>query len=163
MRNRASTLLVAWAIASALSGCGLTDFVAQHAAIAQAHFSLDHVDLAHADVPFATPDGKADLLVYLKVVNPNAMTAKLDQLDTTVSLEGSQIGVGKTANDFSVDAGATKVLPLGVSISYQGLASPVLQALLARKATVEVQGTSHLSTPFGRIDTPIDVSQSSRF
>lgn len=163
MRNRACALLAAAAITSTLSGCGLTDFVAQHAAIAQAHFSLDHVDLVHADIPFAAPDGKADLRVYLKVMNPNPIAAKLDQLDYTVSLEGSQVGIGSTASDFSVDAGATKLLPLSVSIPYQGLATPVLQALLARNATVEVRGTSHLRTPFGRLDTPIDVSQSSRF
>jgi LEA14-like dessication related protein len=140
----------------ALSGCGLTDYIAQRAAIAKADFKFDHVALTSADIPFVTPDAKANLQVVLNVTNPNPVTARLDRLDYTLLMEGSQVGAGATSEDFAVDPGATKPLTLSLAIPYLGLPQLVIDALQKRQATFTLNGTSHLKATIAGVDIPLD-------
>lgn len=164
MRPIRLALVAAMALPFTLSGCtGLTDFIAERQAITRAEFSFERVELQHADIPLVTPNAKADLRVILKVKNPNSVTARLDRLDYEVYLEGTKVGSGAMTDDFSVPAGASKELPLPVAVPYAGLPEPALQAILARRAKIRVTGVSHVSTPLGRIDYPIDLEHTTTF
>lgn len=147
-----------------IAGCdGVLDFIAQRQAISRAEFAFERVELQHADIPFVTPGAKADMRIVLRVKNPNPITARLDRLDYRFFLEGTQVGEGNMTEDFSVDAGATRELVLPVSIPYTGLPEPVLKAIQARRAAMTLKGTSHLDTPLGRIEYPVETSYTSSF
>jgi LEA14-like dessication related protein len=155
--------IMAGAIAACLSGCGLADFVAERQAISRAEFALDHVDLQHADVPFLTPNGQATLNVVLAVTNPNPVTARLDRMDYTLQMQGTQVGSGSLSSDFAVDPAATKDLTVPVTIPYAGLPQAVLQAIQARQAQFVLQGQSHIATPFGDLSFPVTVTRTEAF
>lgn len=164
MRPLRLALVAALALPAALAGCtGLPDFIAERQAITKAEFSFERVELQHMDIPVVTPNAKADMRVILKVKNPNAVTARLDRLNYEVYLEGYQVGTSAMTEDFSVPAGASKELPLQVAVPYAGLPEPALQAILARRAQIRVKGVSHVSTPLGRIDYPVDLQHTTTF
>lgn len=148
---------------AALPGCGAGSFVAERQAIAQAKFEVDHLVLRRADVPFISPDAGADLEVVLKVTNPNTVIAKLDRLDYTLLVEGQPVGTGATTSDFEVPANGTALLALPVSIKYQGLPTVVMDALQQRAANITVRGVTHLATPLGRLDYPLEINHRATF
>ncbi|MFN3431514.1 MAG: LEA type 2 family protein [Candidatus Sericytochromatia bacterium] len=163
MKPHLLTLLCLALPMAVLPGCGANSFVAERQAIAQARFEVDHVVLRRADVPWVSPEAGADVEVVLKVTNPNAVTAKLDRLDYTLLVEGQPVGSGATTSDFQVPANGTALLALPVSIRYQGLPSVVLDALQQRAANITVRGVSHLATPLGRLDYPLEINHRATF
>ncbi|HEY9899968.1 MAG TPA: LEA type 2 family protein [Pantanalinema sp.] len=164
MRLATPILMSGMLVTTALAGCsGLSDFITERQAITKAEFSFERVELQHMDVPVVTPNAKADLRVILKVKNPNAVTARLDRLDYEVYMEGHQVGAGAMTEDFSVEAGGSKELPLPVAVPYAGLPEPTLQAILARRAQFRIKGISHVSTPLGRLDYPFEVEHTATF
>lgn len=161
--RRGGLWMVMLGLAIAPAGCGSSGFVAEHQAIAQAQFALDHVTLRRADVPFVSPNAGADLDIVLKVTNPNTVTAKLDRLDYQLFVEGQPVGEGATTSDFSVPGGASQLLTVPISVTYAGLPSVALDAVRNRAADVKLQGTSHLATPLGRIDYPVTIERQVTF
>ncbi|MBM3269341.1 MAG: LEA type 2 family protein [Candidatus Sericytochromatia bacterium] len=146
-----------------LPGCGLWTAFAERQAITKAEFSFKSAAVTRVDLPFIGPDPRADLDVTLLVKNPNSIAAALDRLDYQVYVSGQQIGAGSLAKDFRVEAGATRDLVLPVSIRYEGLAQPVLDAILRREVALTLKGTSHLATPVGSLDFPVEVSGKTAF
>lgn len=140
-----------------LVGCGLLGEVAQRAALAQAKFSLQQLTLVNADVPFLTPDAKANFRVDVGVSNPNAIPAQLDKLDYTIDLDGTQVGTGSLDQGFSVAPDATGTLTLPVSVPYAGLPQALISAIQSRHATVTLAGTSHLNFSVAGVAVPLDV------
>lgn len=158
------------ALASALTliplvaGCeGLMGFIAERQAITKAEFSFARVELESLDLPLLNPDPRANLRVVLAVNNPNTITARLDRLDYTVFLEGSEVGDGSMTEDFAVEAGKSRELVLPLSIPYQGLSEPALKALMAKRATMMLKGKSQISTPFGNLSYPVETSYTASF
>lgn len=157
-------MAAALALTPVLAGCeGLMDFIAQRQAISQAEFAFDRIELQSLDIPYVKPDARANMRVILQVKNPNTITARLDRLDYQVLLEGSQVGEGAMTDDFAVEAGATRELVLPLSIPYQDLPEPVIQAIQARRAAMTLKGQSHLDTPLGRISYPVETSKTMAF
>jgi len=157
-------LAAALTMVPVLAGCeGLMGFIAERQAISKADFAFDRVELQSLDIPLINPDPKANLRVVLKVSNPNAITARLDRLDYTFFLEGTQVGEGAMTDDFSVEAGASRELVLPLAIPYQGLPEPALKALQARRAAMTLKGTSQIATPLGRLSYPVETSYTANF
>lgn len=157
-------LVAALSLVPLVAGCdGLMGFIAERQAITKAEFSFDRVELQSLDIPLLTPDPKAHLRVVLKVANPNAITARLDRLDYTIFLEGTQVGAGTMTDDFSVEAGASRELVLPLAIPYQGLPEPALKAIQARRAAMTLKGTSQIDTPLGRLNYPVETSYTANF
>lgn len=163
MRPIVMTLLTLLAPAVALGGCGAQTFVAERQAISQAQFAFERLVLRQADVPLLNPDAGAAFDVVLKVTNPNSVDARLDQLDYDLYLEGQKVGSGAMTEDFAVPAGATDTLILPVKIKYQGLPSLATEAMQKRQANVTLKGVSHLDTPFGRLDYPVELNHLATF
>ncbi len=157
-------LAAALALVPTLAACdGLMGFIAERQAITKAEFAFDRVELQSLDIPLITPDPKANLKVVLKVTNPNAITARLDRLDYTFFLEGTQVGEGAMTDDFSVEAGSSRELVLPLSIPYQGLPQPALTAIQNRRAAMTLKGTSQIATPLGRLSYPVETSYTATF
>lgn len=161
--KRLIPLILTLALSGALGGCDAAGFLAERQAIARAQFAFERAELVGADVPFVSPEAGADLNIVLSVTNPNPLTARLDRLDYDVFLEGAKVGAGSMAQDFAVSAGAKKELSIPVHIPYLGLPDAALKALQARRAALRLAGTSHLSTPFGAIAYPVEVSHTTSF
>ncbi|HEY9721440.1 MAG TPA: LEA type 2 family protein [Oscillatoriaceae cyanobacterium] len=140
-----------------LVGCGLLGEVAQRAAIANAQFSLQQLKLVNADVPFLTPDAKANFQLGVGVNNPNQIPAQLDKLDYAIALDGTQVGTGSLNQNFSVGPDATGTLTLPVSVPYAGLPSALVSAIQNRQTTVTLSGTSHLDFSIAGVSVPLDV------
>ena len=153
--------LVKEALVSALLlvavGCQAGDQLAQRAAMANVSYAYDKVEVARIDVPLLTADPRAELRLTLTVRNPIAAT--LDPLSYDVFIEGTKVGTGKTAETFTVPAGATSPLVLPISVPYANLPGAALQAVLNRRILLGVKGTSHVTTPVGTIDVPLEINQ----
>lgn len=150
-------------IAVGLGGCDLAQGVAERQAITKAEFAFDHVELKRLDLPLLTPDAGVGLDLFLSVKNPNPVTARLDRLDYTVLLNDANFAAGSMTQDFSVPAGATASLVLPLTVPYTALPQSALSALEKRAATFTLNGTSHLTTPFGEIGFPVSVSKPMTF
>jgi LEA14-like dessication related protein len=157
------TLLTLLAPTIALGGCGAQTFVAERQAISQAQFDFERLVLRRADVPLLNPEAGAEFDVVLRVTNPNSVDARLDQLDYDLYLEGQKVGSGAMTNDFAVPAGATDTLILPITLKYQGLPSLAIEAMQKRQANVTLKGVSHLATPFGRLDYPVELNHLATF
>lgn len=142
---------------------GIMDFIAERQAITKAEFAFDRVELKSLDIPLINPDPKANLNVVLKVTNPNAITARLDRLDYTILLEGTQVGEGTMTDDFAVEANSSRELLLPLAIPYQGLPEPALKAIQAKRAFMTLKGNSQIDTPLGRLSYPVETSYTANF
>lgn len=147
---------------SGLTGCGAGNYVAERQAIARTTFELAQVVLEGADLPIG-PNPGANLRVGLDVTNPNTLTARLDKLDYQIFMDGLHVGTGALNREFAVEAGQTARLELPVFVPYLNLPSAAAQALQARKAMVTLRGVSHLATPLGAIDFPVEVGREVTF
>lgn len=157
-------LAAALCLVPTLAGCdSLLGFIAERQAIAKADFAFERVELQSLDIPFLTPDAKANMRVVLKVTNPNPTKARLDRLDYEFFLEGARVGEGAMTDDFSVEAGSSKELVLPLSIPYQGLPDPAFKALQARRAAMTLKGNSLIDTPLGRLSYPVETSYTATF
>lgn len=155
-------LFLTVAAAALLAGCGTGNFIAERQAIAETQFTLDHVVLERADLPIGANPG-AQLRLALDVKNPNPITARLDRMDYQVFMDGAHVGTGALAQEFAVEGGQTGRLELPVFVPYSGLTGVASQALQARKAFMTLKGTSHVATPLGAIDFPVEVSREVTF
>lgn len=149
--------------ASGLQGCGFMEAIAQRQAITRTEFNFDAVQFVGADLPLVTPDAGTRLNLIFNVRNPNPVTATLDKLDYTVFLEGGQVATGTMPETFNVPAGETKQLVLPIKVPYTGLSAPVLAALNKRQATFQLKGISHLATPLGTLDFPVEATKTTSF
>lgn len=157
-------LAAALTLVPLVAGCdGLMNFIAERQAITKAEFAFDRVELQSLDIPLINPDPKANLRVVLKVTNPNQTKARLDRLDYTIFLEGTQVGQGAMTDDFSVEAGSSRELVLPLAIPYQGLPEPALKAIMAKRAAMMLKGTSQIDTPLGRLSYPVETSYTANF
>lgn len=163
---RVLATLLALMVVPGLSGCGLLSALVERQAIAKAEFSFKRAEFSRMDIPFVTPDARVEFKVILGVKNPNPVAAVLDRLDYEIRLQDSPVGAGQMTDDFRVAAGGTEELVLPVSVKYDSLARPALEtlqaALEAREIGLGVWGTSHLATPIGTLDFPVQVSGRSR-
>lgn len=149
-----------------LSGCELLTAFIERQAITKAEFAFNRAEFTRMDIPFITPDAKVEFKVVLGVKNPNLVAAVIDKLDYQMQLQDQTVGTGAMTDDFRVDAGGNKELVLPFAVSYSSLAQPVLDALnaaiQAKEIGVGVKGMSHLSTPIGTLDFPVEVGGRSK-
>lgn len=147
-----------------LSGCnGLFNTIAQGLAVSQLTFGFDKVELQKADIPFITPNAKADLLITLTANNPNPVKASLDQIGFDLLMDGTKVGVGSLNNGLSVEPKGTAPFSVLVSIPYAGLPTAAMTALQNRKTQMTLRGMSNISTPIGNIAVPLELSKSVTF
>lgn len=163
MRATFTAFMLAIASLAVLPACGVQNAIEERKAIAQAGFEFDHVRLERADVPFVSPDAGADLVIALRVSNPNDITARLDRLDYQVSLAGAPVGTGAFPGGFAVAAGETALLTLPLRLRYANLPDVALRALTERRAEVGVEAVSHISTPLGTLDYPVSLRRDLTF
>jgi LEA14-like dessication related protein len=157
-----SRLVATLSMGIMLSACGTGSYIAERQAIAKTTFELASVALQSADLPIGANPG-AHLKVALNVTNPNSVTARLDKLDYQIFMDGTHVGTGALDQEFSVASGQTGVLELPVFVPYLNLPTTAAQALQTRKAMVTLKGVSHLATPFGAIDFPVEVGREVTF
>ncbi|MBM3275843.1 MAG: LEA type 2 family protein [Candidatus Sericytochromatia bacterium] len=139
-----------------LAGCDLVGAIASRQAITRAEFSFKTAEITNLDVPLLVQNPGADLKVTLGVKNPNPI-ALLDKLDYQVTLQGQPVATGFLGEEFKVEPGASRDLILPISVKYSALPDPIVDALLKREVAVAIKGASHLSTPFGTLDFPMEV------
>lgn len=150
-------VVAALVAAAGLPGCGLASAVIERQAISRAEFSFVRADVQRADLPFLDPAARADLRVVLGVRNPNPVAAVLDRLDYQVLVADHVVSEGALAEEFRVGAGGRAELVLPVAIRYQGVARPVLETIERRELALAIRGVSHLATPLGTLDFPLEV------
>ena len=141
-----------------LSGCELLTAVIERQAISKDEFSFNRAEFTRVDIPFITPNAKAEFKVVLGVKNPNPVAAVVDKLDYELLLQDQSVSSGALSSNFRVEAGGNQEMVLPFSITYDGLTKPVLDAFQAREVAVGVKGMSHLSTPVGTLDFPMQVA-----
>jgi len=143
------------------SGCDILTMFLERQAITKAEFAFNRAEFSRIDIPFITPDARVEFKVVLDVKNPNSMAAVLDKFDYEARLQEQAVGSGSLPEDFRVEAGGKKEMVLPVAVRYESLARPVLDALQgaiqAKEIAVGVKGTSHLTTPVGTLDFPMQV------
>lgn len=152
--------------ATFLSGCELLAGFVERQAITKAEFSFNRAEFSRIDIPFITPNAKVAFNVVLGVKNPNPVAAVLDKFDYEMFLQDQSVGTGALPKDFRVEAGGSQEMVLPFAITYDSLAKPVLDsiqaALQSKEIGVGVKGVSHLSTPIGTLDFPMQVAGRSK-
>lgn len=159
MRNLLPFLAVS---ATLLPGCELLTGFVERQAISKAEFSFNRAEFSRVDIPFITPNAKIEFKVVLGVKNPNPVAAVLDKFDYQLLLQDQTVSTGAMGTDFRVAAGSNQEMVLPFSITYDSLTRPILDAIQAREVAVGVKGVSHLSTPIGTLDFPMQVGGRSK-
>jgi LEA14-like dessication related protein len=146
-----------------IAGCDLLGAIAARQAITKAEFSFKTAEITNLDVPLLVQNPGADLKITLGVKNPNPISALLDKLDYQVMLQGQSVATGELSDEFKVEPGASRDLVLPISLKYASLPDPIVDALLKREVSVGIKGASHLSTPLGTLDFPMEVGGRTAF
>lgn len=112
---------------------------------------VDRIELQNIDLT------GADLIVHVKIHNPNSVGATLSSLEYQVEVDGERLLKGKKADKTLIAGNNTSMIALPVSVSYAGLKSGLAGALSKKNLPFVFTGKVTLDTPVG--DLAFDLSE----
>lgn len=98
-----------------------------------------------------------DLIVHVKIHNPNPVGATLNRIEYAFDIEGERLLKGTKTDKTKISSNDTSIIPLPVSISYAGLKSGIAGALTKKTLPFAFQGKVILDTPIG--DLSFDIAE----
>ena len=98
-----------------------------------------------------------DLIVHVKIHNPNSVGATLNHIEYTFEVEGERLLKGTKADKTKILSNDTSLIPIPVSISYAGLKSGIAGALNKKSLPFALKGKVVLDTPIG--DMSFDIAE----
>lgn len=110
---------------------------------------VDRVELKRID--FAG----VDLIVHVKIHNPNSVGATLNRIDYAFDIDGERLLKGIKDDKTKIASNDTSLIALPVSISYAGFKSGIAGALTKKNLPYLLQGKVVLDTPIGDLSFDI--------
>lgn len=90
-----------------------------------------------------------DLIVHIKINNPNSIGATLNHLDYTFDIDGERLLKGKKEDKTTILSNNASFIALPISVSYAGLRTGVAGALAKKSLPYAFAGKIVLDTPIG--------------
>ncbi|MBL8033359.1 MAG: LEA type 2 family protein [Leptospiraceae bacterium] len=128
----------------------------QCASLAKKIFDPPQVGVAKVEFSKVDLTG-VDLIVHVKIHNPNSVGATLNRIEYAFDVEGERLLKGTKADKTKILSNDTSLIPLPVSISYAGLKSGIAGALSKKSLPFAFQGKVVLDTPIG--DLSFDIAE----
>ncbi|HRP68962.1 MAG TPA: LEA type 2 family protein [Turneriella sp.] len=110
---------------------------------------LDRVEIQNVDFT------GADLLLYIKINNPNSIGATIKSIDYAFDIDGERLVKGTKNEKTEIAANDLSIIQVPVSLRYAGLKSGVLGALSKKSLPYVLSGTVVLDTPVGALSFDI--------
>jgi LEA14-like dessication related protein len=117
----------------------------------QPQVGVDHVDISKVDLT------GADLVVFVKIHNPNSVGATLNHIEYALDIDGDRILRGMKQDKTTIASNDTSIIPLPVSVAYSGLKTGVSGLLTKKSLPYVFSGKVVLDTPVG--DMKFDISE----
>ena len=149
MRSRRS-------FAQAAIALTLVAFSLQCASLAKKIFDPPQVGVDKVEFSKVDLTG-VDLVVHVKIHNPNSVGATLNRIEYAFDVEGERLLKGTKADKTKVLSNDTSIIPFPVSISYAGLKSGIAGALNKKSLPYALTGKVVLDTPIG--DMTFDIAE----
>lgn len=99
----------------------------------------------------------AELVVHVKINNPNAIGATLNRLEYTLDVDGERLIRGKKDDKIEIAAKDLSVFALPLTVNYAGLQAGISGALSKKALPFQFSGKVVLDTPVG--DLSFDLAE----
>lgn len=129
---------------------------AQCASLAKKVFDPPQVGVERVEFKNIALTG-ADLVIHLKIHNPNSIGATLNKIEYALDIDGERLVRGQKDDKTEIAANNTSVIALPVSVSYSGLRSGISGVLTKKSLPFAFQGKITLDSPIG--DLNFDLSE----
>lgn len=96
-----------------------------------------------------------DLIVHVKINNPNSVGATLNHIDYAFDVEGDRLLKGTKEDKTQIKSNDLSIIPLPVSVSYAGLKSGIAGVLTKKSLPYVLSGKVVLDTPIGDLSFDI--------
>ncbi|MBN8222339.1 MAG: LEA type 2 family protein [Spirochaetes bacterium] len=90
-----------------------------------------------------------DLIVHVKINNPNSIGATLNHIDYAFDVEGDRLLKGTKSDKTKIASNDLSIIPMPVSVSYAGLKSGIAGVLTKKSLPYQLSGKVVLDTPIG--------------
>lgn len=90
-----------------------------------------------------------DLIVHVKINNPNSVGATLNHIDYAFDVEGDRLLKGTKEDKTKIASNDLSIIPMPVSVSYAGLKSGIVGVLTKKNLPYVLSGKVVLDTPIG--------------
>ncbi len=91
----------------------------------------------------------ADLIVYVKINNPNSVGATLNRIEYAFDVENERLLKGIKEDKTKIASNDVSIIPMPVSVSYAGLKSGITVILTKKALPYVLDGKVVLDTPIG--------------
>jgi len=112
---------------------------------------VERVEFKHIDLT------GADLVVHIKIHNPNSVGATLSRLEYQLEIDGERLLKGVKEDKTVIESNNTSLIPLPVSVNYAGLKTGIAGVLTKKNLPFAFTGKITLDTPIG--DLSFDLSE----
>lgn len=96
-----------------------------------------------------------DLIVHVKINNPNSVGATLNRVEYAFDVEGDRLLKGIKEDKTQIKSNDLSVIPMPVSVSYAGLKSGIAGVLTKKSLPYVLSGKVVLDTPIGDLSFDI--------
>lgn len=96
-----------------------------------------------------------DLIVHVKINNPNSVGATLNRVEYAFDVEGDRLLKGVKEDKTQIKSNDLSVIPMPVSVSYAGLKSGIAGVLTKKSLPYVLSGKVVLDTPIGDLSFDI--------
>jgi LEA14-like dessication related protein len=148
MRNRHLSRYIVAAIAVS---AGL-----QCASLAKKIFDPPQIGVDRVEIRNIALTG-AELVVHVKINNPNSVGATLNRLEYTLDVDGERLVRGQKEDKTTIAANALSIVALPLSVSYAGMRSGIAGALTKKALPFSFTGKIVLDSPVG--DLSFDIAE----
>jgi LEA14-like dessication related protein len=97
-----------------------------------------------------------DLVIHLKIHNPNSVGATLNRIEYTLDIDGERLLGGKKEDKTEIKSNDTSLIALPVSVNYSGMRSGISGALTKKVLPFVFRGKVVLDTPIGAMNFDVD-------
>jgi len=96
-----------------------------------------------------------DLIVHVKINNPNSVGATLNRVEYAFDVEGDRLLKGVKEDKTQIKSNDLSIIPMPVSVSYAGMKSGIAGVLTKKSLPYVLSGKVVLDTPIGDLSFDI--------
>lgn len=139
-------LLAAWAVSASL----------QCASLAKKIFDPPQIGIDRVEIRNVALTG-TDLLVHIKINNPNSVRATLNRLEYALDVDGERLVHGQKEDKTTIAANELSIITLPLTVNYAGLRAGISGALSRKALPFRFSGKVVLDSPVG--DLSFDIAE----
>lgn len=128
----------------------------QCASLAKKIFDPPQIGVDRVEIRSVALTG-AELVVHVKINNPNSVGATLNRLEYTLDVDGERLVRGQKEDKTTIAANELSIVALPLSVSYAGMRSGIAGALTKKALPFSFTGKVVIDSPVG--DLSFDIAE----